>query len=139
MSYRVDGNVDWDFMLVIVFVLEEPILANDAAKDKQEKTLDAKITAACQQPEEHSDADRLVLFTKSLPDRLKTRYASKVKWLSLRMHLIQAPDTPADTPPPPSRALYNMFRPLAALMGYTSTTPVPSSSTNTPLTSMTRS
>ena len=133
----------WDFSLAIWQHRNDDILygaTNDAAKDKQEKTLYAKITAAYQQPEEHSDADRLVLFTKSLPDRLKTcRYASKVKWLSLRMHLIQAPDTPAD--PPPSRTLYNMFRPLAALMtSYTTTTPVPpSSSTNRSLTPMTRS
>ena len=117
----------WDFRLAIWQHRNDEVhtATDDAAKEKQEKTLDAKITAAYQQPEEHSDADRLALFTKSLPDRLKTRYASKVKWLSLRMHLIQAPDTPADTPPPPSCTLYNMFRPLAALMGYTTTTPVP--------------
>jgi hypothetical protein len=35
---------------------------NDAAKDKQEKTLNAKITAAYQQPEEHTDANRIVLM-----------------------------------------------------------------------------
>jgi hypothetical protein len=117
----------WDFSLAIWQHRNDDIhgATNDAAKDKQEKTLDAKITAAYQQPKEHTDADRLVLFTKSLPDRLKTRYASKVKWLSLRTHLIHAPDTPANTPPPPSSALYNMFRPLAALMGYTTSTPPP--------------
>ena len=72
----------WDFSLAIWQHRNDDILygaTNDAAKDKQEKTLYAKITAAYQQPEEHSDADRLVLFTKSLPDRLKTHYAPKVK------------------------------------------------------------
>jgi hypothetical protein len=78
----------WDFSLAIWQHRNDDIhgATNDAVKDKQEKTLDAKITAAYQQPKEHTDADRLVLFTKSLPDRLKTRYASKVKWLSLRTH-----------------------------------------------------
>jgi hypothetical protein len=76
----------WDFSLAIWQHRNDEIhgATNDAATDKQEKTLGAKITAVYQQPEEHSDANRLVLLTKSLPDRLKTRYASKVKWLSLR-------------------------------------------------------
>ena len=66
------GRHLWDFSLAIWQHRNDDIhgATNDAAKDKQEKTLDAKITAAYQQPEEHSD-DRLVLFTKSLPDRLK--------------------------------------------------------------------
>jgi hypothetical protein len=131
----------WDFSLAIWKHRNDDVhgATDDASKEKQEKILDAKITAANQHPDQHSDTDRLVLFTKSLPDRLKARYASKVKWLSLPTHLLHAPDTPADEPPPPSRAVYNMFRPLASLMRHITTTTVPPPSTNTPFTSMTRS
>jgi hypothetical protein len=57
----------WDFSLAIWQHRNDNIhgATNDAAKDKQEKTLDAKITAAYQQPKELSNADCLVLFTKS--------------------------------------------------------------------------
>jgi hypothetical protein len=49
----------WDFSLAIWQHRNDDIhgATNDAAKDKQEKTLNAKITAAYQQPEEHADAD----------------------------------------------------------------------------------
>ena len=54
----------WDFSLAIWQHRNDDIhgATNDAEKDKQEKTLDAKITAAYQQPEEHTDADRIVLM-----------------------------------------------------------------------------
>jgi len=78
------------------------------------------------------------MFTKPLPVRLKTRYASNVAWLSLRTHLLHAPDTPLDEPPPPPRAVYNMFRPLASRMCHITTTPVPPPSTTTPYISMTQ-
>ena len=43
------------------------------------KFLDAKITEAYQHPDQHSENDRLVLFSKPIPVRLKTRHAAKVK------------------------------------------------------------
>jgi len=94
-----------DFSLVIWNHRNDEVhgATDDASKEKEEKILDAKITEAYQYPDQHSDNDRLVLFTKPLPDRLKTRYAFKVQWLSLRTHLLHAPDTPADEPPPPIR------------------------------------
>jgi hypothetical protein len=62
-----------------------------------------------------------ILFTELLPDRLKTRYASKVKWLSLHTTFLHAPDTPVDETPPTPRAVYNMLRPLASLMRHITT------------------
>ena len=59
----------WDFSLAIWKHRNDEVhgATDDAAKEKQEKILDATITAAYQQPDRHSDADRLVLVTKSLP------------------------------------------------------------------------
>ena len=51
----------------------------EATKKIQEKVLDAKITKAYQHPDQHSENDRLVLFSKPIPVRLKTRHAAKVK------------------------------------------------------------
>ena len=98
----------------------------------QEKLLDAKITEAYQHPDKHSENDRLILFSKPLIVRLKTRYATKVKWLSLHTTCPHAPDAQDDKPPLTTRHVCDMFRPLASIMRHITTTPVPPSSTTTP-------
>ena len=114
----------WDFGLTIWKHRNDDVhgATADAAKEIHEKFLDAKITEAYQHPDKHSENDRLILFSKPLPVRLKTHYATKVKWLSLHTTCLHAPDTPVDKPPPTPRHVYDMFRPLASNMRHITTT-----------------
>ena len=63
----------WDFSLAISKYRNDEVrgATDDDSKEKQEKILDAKVTEDYQYPDQHSENDRLVLFTKPLPDRLK--------------------------------------------------------------------
>ena len=66
----------WDFSFAIWKHRNDEVhgATDDASQEKQKKIIDAKITEAYQHPDQHSENDRLVLFTTPLPDCVLTSF-----------------------------------------------------------------
>jgi len=84
----------WDFSLAIWKHRNDNVhgATADAAKETQEEFSDAKTAEAYQHPDKHSKNDRLILFSRPLPVRLKIVTPPKsngsLYTLPASMHLI---------------------------------------------------